>query len=151
MGHDCYLPNSEIGRFCSIGNNVQVISETHPTKGFLSTHPAFYSLGKQCGTTFTTRQLFNERLTIRGRNCIIGNDVWIGNDVKIKGGLKIGDGAILGLGSIITKDVPPFAIVAGIPARIIRYRFPKEKIEEILVNPWWHWSDNKIKRMNPYE
>lgn len=73
IGRDCYLPNVEIGRFCSIGNNVQVVAETHPSSGFRSTHPAFYSTGKQCGITFVKESLFNERLSIKGRSCIIGN------------------------------------------------------------------------------
>lgn len=146
VGSNGYLPNVSIGNFCSIGNNVQVVAETHPSKGFISTSPLFYSLNKQCGTTFVKEQLFTERLSINGRSCIIGNDVWIGNDVRIIGGITIGDGAIVGLGAVVTKDVPPYAIVGGVPAKIIRYRFEQDKIEELLRDKWWNKEEEWIKK-----
>ena len=145
IGTDCYLANAEIGRFCSIGNNVKVIDVTHPTSGFISTHPAFFSTNMQCGTTFVSHNFFNERLSINGRSCIIGNDVWIGDDVRIIGSRKIGDGAIIALGSVVTKDVPPYAIVGGVPAKVIRYRFEDNKIKELLNLQWWNKDEKWIK------
>lgn len=111
----------------------------------MSTHPAFYSTGKQCGITFVDKNLFEERLAVDGRSCIIGNDVWIGNDVRIIGGLRIGTGAIVGLGAVVTKDVPPYAIVGGVPAKVIRYRFEEKQIKELLDSHWWEKSEDYIK------
>ena len=75
----------------------------------------------------------------------IGNDVWIGQNVLLKGGIRIGDGAIIAMGAVITKDVPPFAIVGGVPARVIRYRFSQSDIEQITQTQWWNKEDQWLK------
>nr|WP_302694185.1 CatB-related O-acetyltransferase [uncultured Prevotella sp.] len=75
----------------------------------------------------------------------MGNDVWIGSSVIILGGVTIGHGAIIAAGAIVNKDVPPYAIVAGVPARIIRYRFNDEQIEKILKDPWWKKSEQWLR------
>ena len=77
---------------------------------------------------------------------IIGNDVWIGKDVNIMGGVTIGDGAIIGTGAVITKDVPPYAVVAGVPAKILKYRFDEEAIAAFLRIKWWNWSEELIEK-----
>lgn len=145
MGRDNQLDNVEIGKFCSIGSFLTVVTATHPTKGFVSTHPAFYSTKCQSNKTFVEEDLFDEHLSVNGRNLIIGNDVWIGHNVRFIGGIKIGDGAIVGTGALVTKDVPPYAIVGGVPAKIIRYRFTKEQIEFLLRTKWWNKDDDWIK------
>ena len=79
----------------------------------------------------------------------IGNDVWIAANVKIKQGVTIGDGAILATECFVTKDVPPYAMVGGNPAKIIRYRFTEKQIADLLEIKWWDWSDDKIKETVP--
>ena len=114
------MSSCRIGAFSSISHDVYIEPYTHPTKGFISTSPVFFSTLKQAVETFVDKNLFDEQMEIEGYNCIIGNDVWIGSKVLIKGGVSIGDGAIVAMGSIVTKDVPPYAIVGGVPARVIR-------------------------------
>lgn len=76
----------------------------------------------------------------------IGNDVWICQRAVIISGVTIGDGAVIGANAVVTKDVPPYAVVGGSPARILKYRFPKNTIEKMLAIRWWEWDDEKIKR-----
>ena len=138
VGCDCKLDNSIIGKFCSIGSCVKVLTATHPTNTFVSTSPVFHSTQKQCGITFVNENLFNQSLLVEGRSVIIGNDVWIGGDVILIGGIKIGDGAIVAAGAVVTKDVPPYSIVGGVPAKIIRYRFTKDQCDFLIQDQWWN-------------
>lgn len=144
IGSNSYLPNSKIGRFCSIAHDVHVQPLTHPTE-FVSIYPSFfktlnnYPFGKG-------GKEFNEILTLpNGKYVEIGNDVWIGENVTIRGGVKIGDGAVIGMGAVVTKDVPPYAIMGGVPAKLIRYRFDEETISKLLKIEWWNWDTNLIK------
>ncbi len=153
IGSNCLLQYALIGRYCSIAENVQVITATHPTKEFVSTHPAFFSIKKQAGFTFVSKPLFNELLVINGNySIIIGNDVWIGRDVKLKGGIRIGDGAIIAMGSIVTKNVEPYSIVGGVPAKLIRFRFAKEQIDFLSSFKWWDkdqfWIRQNIEKFS---
>lgn len=145
IGSRTSLPNCQIGKFCSIAQNVKVINATHPTDIFVSTSPMFFSTLKQNGKTFCEKNRFEEFLTTNGRNLIIGNDVWIGENVVLKGGITIGDGVIIAMGAVVTKDVPPYAIVGGVPAKIIRYRFNEEQIKKLLEIKWWNYPEEWIK------
>lgn len=120
-------PETKIGKFCSIAQNVIIGAGEHPLN-YLSTSPFFYleTLGfrKGCKETYL-------------KPVQVGNDVWIGDNVFIKGGVTIGDGAVIAAGAVVVKDVPPYAVVAGVPARIIKYRFDEKTIKELLDLKWW--------------
>lgn len=132
VAHDSNVYNATVGKFSCIGPQVMVGLGLHPSRDFVSIHPAFYSTLRQSKRTFADRQYFEEY-----RPTVIGNDVWIGARVVISGGVTIGDGAIVGSGAVVAGDVPPFAIVGGIPARLIRMRFSAEEIEAIQASRWW--------------
>lgn len=148
--NNCVLERCKIGSFCSLGDNVKVLSATHPTKDFVSTCPVFFSTARQCLTTFVDDNLFDEYRRVKGYSCIVGNDVWIGSNVVILGGVTIGHGSIVAAGSVVNKDVPPYSIVAGVPAKIIRYRFTESQIKQLLDDPWWEKSDMWIHKHSKY-
>lgn len=140
LGRNTVLNNCKIGRYTCIGPNVHIICGEHPSKTFVSIHPAFYSLRKQSGFTYVTRQLFEENKYADNEgkySVIIGNDVWIGDGAKILGGVSIGDGAIIAAGAIVTKNVDDYMIVGGFPAKSIRKRFDEEVINKLIEIKWW--------------
>lgn len=132
VGQVCYI-NAEIGKFTCIANGVVTAMGRHPTRNWASVHPAFYSVQKQSGFTFTDSALFEES---KGR-VKIGNDVWIGCRAIITDGVTIGDGAIVAAGAVVTKDVEPYTIVGGVPAKPIRKRFTDEQIAFLQELNWW--------------
>ena len=137
---NCNLGKIKIGRFCSIGQNLMNKFSLHPSSDFVSTHPSFFSTNKQAGFTFVNENRFNESKYAdidQKYYSIIGNDVWIGNDVKIMEGVRIGDGAIIGTGAIVTKDVEPYTVVGGVPAKIIKKRFNEQQIAFLMEFKWW--------------
>ena len=148
IGNNCIIANTKIGRFCSIASKVEMITGTHPTKDFVSTHPSFFSLNPPSGESFVNVCRFDEFRTTPSVLCLeIGSDVWIGHNVKILEGITIGHGAIIGAGSIVTKDVPPYSIVGGVPAKTIRNRFDDEEIKALLRLKWWELPIERIKDM----
>ena len=140
IAEDCNI-SAKIGRFVSIGRYCHTVYFSHPTKDFVSTHPAFYSLLKQSGFTFVERQKYDEYKLYDVNNkyaVYIGNDVFIGANVIILGGIAIGDGAIIAAGSVVTKNVSPYTIVGGVPARQLRKRFNDSQISQLLQIQWWN-------------
>jgi acetyltransferase-like isoleucine patch superfamily enzyme len=126
------ITHASIGKFCSIGPNAKVGVGTHPSREFVSSHPAFYSPKREAGISFveTSRYQDFQRITI-------GNDVWIGESAIILDGVVIGDGAIVAAGAVVTRDVPPYAVAAGVPAKTIRYRFSPADIAALEGIQWW--------------
>lgn len=135
---------TSIGNFCSIAAHLLCGLGDHPTN-FLSTHPSFFSTTKQCGVTFSDKDYYSENQKIT-----IGSDVWIGARVFIRDGVTIGNGAIIGAGSVVTKDVPDYAIVGGVPAKIIRFRYPDDIIAKLMNIEWWNWEHSLIKETQCY-
>lgn len=149
IGANCSLANVLIGNYCSIAQNVKVISATHPTSKFVSTHPAFFSVAKQAGFTYADELKFEETIYWNKDKAIcvhIGNDVWIGEDVKIIGGIEIGNGAIIAAGAVVTKNVLPYSIVGGVPAKLIKFRFPEDQIVFLQKFNWWDKNDEWIHK-----
>lgn len=148
IGNRSFIKNTKIGRYTCIATDVMTVAGSHPTSKFVSIHPAFYSTRKQSGFTYVREDKFsdfnyideNQKFTV-----MIGNDVWIGSGVKIMEGVTIGDGAVVAAGAIVTKDVPPYSIVGGVPAKIIKYRFDGETIKKLLELKWWEKDQAWIK------
>lgn len=132
IGMNCNIC-ADIGRYCSIASRVNVVNGKHPSRGWATTHPAFFSTSKQCGMTYVTENRFDENMG----KVVIGNDVWIGESALLLGGITIGDGAIIAAGAVVTKDVAPYSIVGGVPAREIRKRFNDDIIQRLLDAKWW--------------
>lgn len=152
IGQNSDLSCSKMGNYTCIGSRVIVIRGTHPM-GLVSMHPAFYSVNKQAGFSYVNEQKVEEFTFADLENkyaVIVGNDVWIGADVRIIEGVSIGDGAVVMAGSIVTEDVPPYAVVGGVPAKIVKYRFQEEIITELLEVKWWNKGDEWIKNNADY-
>ena len=138
----CKGANFEIGKFCSVGPGVRIGGMgAHPTNQ-ISTHPIFYSILRQSGKTFTSETKFDEL-----PNTYIGNDVWIGAGVTIIDGVRIGDGVIIAAGAVVTKDVQDYAIVGGVPAKLIRYRFSLEDVNLLRALKWWDLEDSVLIKL----
>lgn len=137
-GYDCKIFDTEISSYCSIGNNVSIGIGNHPMH-YLSTSPVFYSKKNAFKFAFNTIVQEPEIKTI------IEADVWIGAGVYIKAGVNISKGAIIGMGSVLTKDVGPYEVWAGNPAKLIKKRFSDEKISELMKTNWEELTEDQIR------
>lgn len=129
---------ANIGKFCSISDAI-IGMGSHPLN-YIATSSLFTEKCNGTGHSWVKKSCFDEFKTIT-----IGNDVWIGTRAIIMGGVNIGNGAVVGAGAIVTHDVPPYAIVAGVPAKVIRYRFPQELIDKLEEAKWWDLPDDVLK------
>lgn len=137
FGDRCFVGSrTTVGAYCSVARDVEIGPSNHPTD-FVSTHPFQYSGRKFADYPGYARMVRTHRNDLNREGCVIGNDVWIGAKVVIRRGVKIGTGAIIGAGAVVVKDVPPYAIVGGVPAKIIRYRFDEATIARLLESRWW--------------
>lgn len=130
VGDECVL-KAKTGKYCSIGHHVNVLTGTHPSHVFVSTSPVFYSTRKQNGLSYVKENKFKEILLADEEHrygVVIGNDVWIGFGATLLGGITVGDGAIIASNAFVNKDVPPYAIVGGTPAKVIGKRFEDDQI-----------------------
>lgn len=141
ISRNSYVKNTDIGKFCSIGPNFCCGLGIHPTNG-VSTSPMFYSTLKQNGFSLT-----EVNKVVESKRIIIENDVFIGANVTVLDGVKIGNGAIIGAGATVTKDIPPYAIAVGVPARVVKYRFEKDQIEQLQKVEWWNFEEAKLREI----
>lgn len=137
----CVLKNATIGSFCSIANDVMVGLGQHPTH-LLSTNSVFYKRG--ITDRFARPVDYDEE-----PRTYIGNDVWLGNGAVVMDGVHIGDGAIVASRAVVTKDVPPYAVVGGVPAKVLKYRFAEDVIAAIEKTRWWDLSEEAMTRALP--
>ncbi len=147
ISENSFFQDTKIGKYCSIGPNVNCIFGKHPANTFVSTHPAFFSVRKQVGFSYVTEQYFDEFAEKKqGFAITIGNDVWIGANVSIMDGVTIGDGAIVAANTLVNKDVQPYTIVGGVPAKNIRLRFKESEIQFLLKFKWWEKKESWISK-----
>lgn len=143
VGPDSVVAYTEIGKFCSIGPNCSIGLASH-TMDYLSSSSVFTERKNGTGLCWV-----NESVVEPYRKTKIGHDVWIGNNVLILGGVTIGNGAVIGAGAVVTKNVPPYAVVGGVPAKLIKYRFPPERIEELQSLCWWDLPEEVLRAHLP--
>jgi acetyltransferase-like isoleucine patch superfamily enzyme len=135
--------NLRVGNFCSIASNVTIYLGGNHRTDWVTTYP-FGHIHLNVFNSFDGKG----HPSTKG-DVIIGNDVWIGSNVTIMSGITIGDGAVIANGSHIVKNVEPYSLVGGNPAKLIKYRFTKEQIQKLLEIKWWYWDDAKINKFTP--
>ena len=138
-GYDCEISNCEIGSFTSIANGVVIGGGMHPIH-WVGMSPVFYE-GRDSVKAKFTKFMRDEVKTTH-----VGHDVWIGRNALIKQGVTIGNGAVVGMGSVVTKDVLPYSIVGGNPAKLIRMRFSNETIDELIKSEWWYLDEDILRK-----
>jgi acetyltransferase-like isoleucine patch superfamily enzyme len=141
---------SRIGNFCSISHGLRFSFLGKHNYQWVTTYP-FYDLYEKW--KFDIPPLWHKGIPdiakIEPTPIIVENDVWIATNVTIKEGVRIGNGAVVAMGSLVIKDVPPYSLVGGNPAKVIKFRFSEKQIEELLKIAWWNWNDEEVVRVLP--
>jgi acetyltransferase-like isoleucine patch superfamily enzyme len=139
IGPRTIIINAEIGKFCSISWDCNIGIVSHDIR-CLSTSPIFSEKRNGTGTIWIDREVLSVHPKV-----VIGSDVWIGSRAILLEGVNVGHGAVIGAGAVVTKNVPPYAVAVGVPAKVIKYRFSEKTIGALLVNPWWDFPESLIK------
>lgn len=142
-GYNCNIFHADIGSYCSIGSDCIIGMGTHPYD-WVSTSPAFYS-GRD---SIKLKLSHHQRAPVK--RVSIGHDVWIGAQCLIRSGVSIGTGAVIGMGSVVTRDVAPYMVVAGSPARPIRPRFDDNLVQRLLRSEWWALDERTLRSAAVY-
>jgi phosphonate metabolism protein (transferase hexapeptide repeat family) len=138
---DVSIIYSEVGKFCSIASHVRLNPGNHPMERVTQHHMTYRRVMYGFGDT-DDEEFFDWR---RAHSVTVGHDVWIGHGAILLPGVRVGTGAVIGAGAVVTKDVEPYTIAIGVPARPLRPRFPQDVVEKLMAIAWWDWSRDQLE------
>lgn len=153
LGSNVIIGNDKettIGKYCSIASDVTIGAFKHPIHTLSSSSFVYLEKYESLGSNLKVQKPLTHLLDKGLEKVNIGNDVWIGVKATIMPGITIGDGAVIGSNAVVTKDVPPYAIVVGVPAKILKYRFDEDTIKDLLELKWWNYPENFVETL-PFE